>query len=127
MAHSHPTKRPGGNTRNVKLLLTAASLTATLGGWAVLAADPPPAPLPPAPLAVALPAPTQAPTLEPWPTLVPLLSVDNSVQAGPPAPVVQVAAPAPTPSLRVVTAPPVVAPPVVIPRPAAIARTRSSR
>jgi hypothetical protein len=64
-----PVKRPNSGAPGVKLLLTAASLAATLGGWAVLSGQqvkPAPAPAP-----EQAAAPVVTIKLAPLPTLVP--------------------------------------------------------
>jgi 2-oxoglutarate dehydrogenase E2 component (dihydrolipoamide succinyltransferase) len=69
MKPAKPAKKPNSGAPGVKLLITAASLAATLGGWAVISgqeAKPAPAPTP---------EPATAPAvtikLAPLPTLVP--------------------------------------------------------
>lgn len=91
---------------NLKALISAAAVAATLGGWAALA------PRPTAEPQVA-PAAELAQPAAPLPTLVPLEGA--SPQAGSPLPA------EPSPALREVSAPPAPA------RPAPITTTRSSR
>lgn len=69
MTTSKSSKKPTSDTSGVKLLITAASLAATLGGWAVISAEEAqPAP-PPAHDQVVVPP--VAIKLAPLPTLVP--------------------------------------------------------
>ncbi len=97
----------------VKMLITAASLAATLGGWALLSTDqarPAAQSSAPLPAVPQVEAPTISIKLAPLPTLVPLapqsrlVTVNHSV-APAPAPAAQPAAPAAL-ALRVVSAPP---------------------
>jgi len=127
-----PTRRPArqGGTTGVKLMLTTAAMTATLGGWAAIAAAAPPAVEAGAPPPLVAPAPAPATLilgLLPLPTLVPPPAAarpGNRLGAATPPPPVVVApvpVPAPRPTLRVVQPPPAA-------RPAApVARTRASR
>jgi hypothetical protein len=68
-----PTSRkPATSAPGVKLLITAASLAATVGGWAVLGTKEPKPAAPPAPLApIQAAAPAVPIKLAPLPTLVP--------------------------------------------------------
>jgi hypothetical protein len=94
--------------RELKMVLSAAAVAATLGGWAALAADTPPT------TAVAAAPQSQQLELPPAPTVVPLT---GEATANPEA-----AQPAPQPQvLRDVSAPPAAS------WPAPIASTRSSR
>jgi hypothetical protein len=69
MATSKPSKKPAAGAPGVKLLITAASLAATLGGWAVISVKEP------KPTVSAVPERAVAPAvtikLAPLPTLVP--------------------------------------------------------
>ena len=114
MTKSRPTQQRAIGAAGVKALITAASLAATLGGWAVLThtpsetsdtASPPPA------NALAPLRPSTDLTFDPLPTIVPPpnIAIDR-----PPAVAAQQQAAAPP--LRVVSAPP-----------QPVARTRSSR
>lgn len=95
--------------QSLKLLIGAASLAATIGGWAAFTAQTPaPASLTPA----AVVAPPPAWLSEPLPTVAPLATGGGSAPA-------VAAAPAAAP-LRQVSAPPAV-------QPAPITSTRSSR
>ena len=69
MATSKPAKKPASSAPGVKLLITAASLAATLGGWAVIGAKEPKSTAAPVPAQAAAPAVTIK--LAPLPTLVP--------------------------------------------------------
>jgi len=69
MPSAKPAKKPNSGAPGVKLLITAASLAATLGGWAVISgqeAKPAPAPRPEPAL-----VPEVTIKLAPLPTLVP--------------------------------------------------------
>ena len=126
MPSAKPAKKPNSGAPGVKLLITAASLAATLGGWAVISgheAKPAPAPAP-------WPEPALAPEvtikLAPLPTLVPeatpqaqLVMVNRPRQA---ASAPQPAAPS-TLVLRDVSAPA----PSDRSAPAPVVNTRSSR
>lgn len=117
---------PPAKPTGVKLLITAASLTATLGGWALLSA----AEVKPAP---AVPVTSLAIRLMPLPTLVPPLTAQTTVihnstvpaassPSGSARPTAAQAAPvAAQPVLRDVSAPPPAA------APAPVVKTRSSR
>jgi hypothetical protein len=101
----------------VKMLITAASLAATLGGWAVFAyteARPITSQPQPAVIALASRASVTALNLPPMPTLVPLPD-PSAIAAGSQSSAAPAAPPAPT--LRVVSAPP----------PAPVTLTQSSR
>lgn len=146
---STPARTPA---QTLKLVISAASVAATLAGWALLATQNIPVitqtePSPDAALAVTPPpaavAPPPAWLSEPpvIPTLPPLIAVAQppesaGVQPVPPAAVdaqpVAPAAPAPVvvanpPALREVNAPVTVRPPVQAQRPAPVVVTRSSR
>ena len=87
------TKKPATSAPGVKMFITAASLAATVGGWAVIGAKQPQpvaSPPPPAPAQVAAPAVTIK--LAPLPTLVPpitpqprsqIATIDQSRAAAP--------------------------------------------
>jgi len=79
MATGKPSKKPATSAPGVKLLITAASLAATLGGWAMISAEEPePTPTPaPAPVQAAAPAVTIK--LAPLPTLVPPITPQPQV------------------------------------------------
>ena len=69
MTNGKPAKKPNSSAPSVKMLITAASLAATLGGWALISsteAKPAPAPAP-----EQAAAPAVAVRLAPLPTLVP--------------------------------------------------------
>jgi len=118
MTSPKSTKRAATTTPGVKLLITAASFAATIGGWAVIGAKDNSASQTVAvstTSSVELPQPVSALTikLEPLPTLVPqptpqsqLVTASNRpvVAARPANPQPVAAAPA-LPALRVVTAP----------------------
>jgi hypothetical protein len=119
-----PAKKPNSGAPGVKLLITAASLAATLGGWAVISSqEAKPAPAPAPEQAV---APVVTIKLAPLPTLVPPATLQpRLVTVNQPRPAA--AAPQPAPSngivLRDVSAP-------ALPdrsAPAPVANTRSSR
>lgn len=100
-------RKPGATgAPGMKLLITAAALATTLGGWAVLARQETPTDL------VTVSAPVVAGGV-----YAPVLRSMSLPEGAPPA---QVQA-APQPSLRVVNAPPAVA------QPAPMTMTRSSR
>jgi len=129
MSQPRSAKRRPPGPREIKALIAAASVATTLGGWAVFASAAPPAdPTAPPPLSLVAalppePAPLVLPTLGPLPTVVPAPTWAGEVAQVPVAPPAVVITPptvSPAP-LRRVSAPPAPA------RPAAIARTRSSR
>jgi hypothetical protein len=73
-----PSNRRPSPAQNLKSVISAAALAATLSGWAILANTEPPEPL------VASAAPAQSERLQPIPTLVPLVEVrPRSVQSQP--------------------------------------------
>lgn len=72
MAPAKSVKKPNTSAPGVKILITAASLAATLGGWAVISAKEPKPTAPPAPMQAAIPAVTIK--LAPLPTLVPQIA-----------------------------------------------------
>jgi hypothetical protein len=124
-----PAKKPNTSAPGVKMLITAASLAATLGGWAVISAKEP------KPAAAPVPAHTAAPAvtikLAPLPTLVPAITLQpqpHVVTVNQPRP----AASAPQPAaptelvLRDVSAPQVNGGRSAA-APAPVANTRSSR
>lgn len=112
MPPAKPTKRAATTAPGVKVFITAASLAATVGGWALIGAqnntvEPPPI----TPTAEAKPEPVvlsinlqPLPTIVPPPTLQPQLVTASNRSTVPSQP-----APKPTaqalPVLRVVTAP----------------------
>lgn len=110
-----PSQKPNTGTPGVKMLITAASLAATVGGWALISAKetkPMPAVQPPA--AAQAVAPVLSIKLAPLPTLVPamasqaqIVTVSNQRAASAPRPAVAVPQPAPQPALvlRDVSAP----------------------
>jgi hypothetical protein len=127
MTLGKPSKKPATSAPGVKMLITAASLAATLGGWAVLSAqEQKPAPAP-APKQAAVPAVTIK--LAPLPTLVPPITPQPQLvtinrprpAAGAPQPV----APPDTLVLREVSAPQVNRGGSAAPAP--VTNTRSSR
>jgi len=71
MTANRPTKKPASSAPGVKMLITAASLAATLGGWALISSTEA------KPVTIPAPAPGQATSrtvtikLAPLPTLVP--------------------------------------------------------
>lgn len=81
MATGKPSKKPATSAPGVKLLITAASLAATLGGWAMISAEEPePEPTPtPAPAPVQAAAPAVTIKLAPLPTLVPPITPQPQV------------------------------------------------
>jgi hypothetical protein len=73
-----PSHRRPSPAQNLKSVISAAALAATLSGWAILANTEPPEPL------VASAVPAQSEILQPIPTLVPLVEVrPHSVQSQP--------------------------------------------
>src|SRR5579859_6701976 len=135
MPTTRPSKKSEAGTPGLKVLITAASLAATLGGWAVLSRQVAPPPTPAPPTAAPTPTPTArvlnlAPSaalvlnLPPLPTLVQppseaTVPANHTVVANAPVqasvassnnppPVQQVVA---QPTLRVVDAPPPPPPP----------------
>lgn len=106
-----PSQKPNTGTPGVKMLITAASLAATVGGWALISAKetkPMPAVQPPA--AAQAVAPVLSIKLAPLPTLVPamasqaqIVTVSNQRAASAPRPAVAV--PQPALVLRDVSAP----------------------
>ncbi len=73
-----PSNRRPSPAQNLKSVISAAALAATLSGWAILANTEPPEPL------VASTAPAQSEILQPIPTLVPLVaSRPHAVQSQP--------------------------------------------
>ena len=129
MTSGKPAKKPKTSAPGVKMLITATSLAATLGGWALIsstAAQPAPAP-DPAPEQTSnttvtikfAPLPTLVPPLTPQPQMV---TIDQPRPAAPAASAPQ-PAPANTIVLRDVSAP-------ALPSrsaPASVTNTRSSR
>ena len=136
MKSAKPAKKPKSGAPSVKILITAASLAATLGGWALISGKevkPAPAPAPASGLAPEqAAAPVVTIKLAPLPTLVPpvtpqprLATVNQS--ANQPRPAAAAPQPAAAPAneivLRDVSAP-------ALPdrsAPAPVANTRSSR
>lgn len=129
MTKTRPIARPSG-AAGVKQLITAASLAATVAGWALLTPreQPAPAVAEVAPLALAAAAagltPPLVPTLAPVATAAAASLAEPPVaQAAPPAAPVAAAqapaAPVAAPALREVAAPPAA--------PAPVTSTRSSR
>lgn len=118
MTSPKSTKRAATTVPGVKLLITAASFAATIGGWALIGAKDN-STVQPADVstttAIALPQPVSALTikLEPLPTLVPqptpqsqlVIANNRPVVAARPANPQPVAAAPALPALRVVTAP----------------------
>ena len=84
------TKNSGSRSAGTNTLITAASLAMTIGGWAVLTAGEA-EPVPPASIVVSAPVEVGLPPLAPLPTFVP--RPDGDVIT-PPAPAVEIAAPA---------------------------------
>ena len=124
MATSKPAKKPASSAPGVKLLITAASLAATLGGWAVIGAKEPKSTAAPVPAQAAAPAVTIK--LAPLPTLVPPITSQprpNTIKQSRPA----ASAPLPAASNEIVLRD--VSAPAVPDRsaPAPVANTRSSR
>ena len=132
-------RKPAAGAPGVKMFITAASLAATLGGWALISAEEV-QPLPPEQLAVADQAAAGVTIqLAPLPTLVPLAQTAQQTQgASQPAPISpprpasraaaasasQAAAPQPAaPVLRDVSAPAL----ANRSAPAPVTNTRSSR
>jgi hypothetical protein len=131
MKPTKPAKKPNTGAPGVKLLITAASLAATLGGWAMISSDETKPALPPAPASNQVAVPAVTIKLAPLPTLVPAIaSPAQIVTVNRPRPAAAVAA-APQPAapstlvLRDVSAPQVNAGGSAAPAP--VASTRSSR
>jgi hypothetical protein len=132
MTSAKSSKKPATSAPGVKLLITAASLAATLGGWAVISAqEPKPAAAPTlAPAQVAAPVVTIK--LAPLPTLVPPLAPQPQlVTINQPRPAAVAAAPQPAAAntivLRDVSAPQVNAGGSAASAPAPVVNTKSSR
>ena len=136
MKPAKPAKKPDSSAPGVKMLITAASLAATLGGWALISGEevrPAPAPasaLAPEQTAVPVvtvrlaPLPTLVPAVTPQPRLVTINQPrPAAAEPQPAAPVTMVLRDVNAPVLRDVSAP------VVTDRsaPAPAANTRSSR
>ncbi len=112
MPQAKSAKKPANSAPGVKMLITAASLAATVGGWALLSAKGSTATLSPTPPAVAkTSSPTFSINFEPLPTLVPtptqasrLVTASNRIapSTNQATQLQQPAAPA-MPALRVVT------------------------
>ena len=128
MTTSKPAKKPNTSALGAKMLITAASLAATLGGWALISSNEAPPPPAPAPAPALAQATTSAITIKlaPLPTLVPpftpqpqLVTVNQPRQAA--------AAPQPAASTTVVLRD--VSAPALPSRsaPAPVTNTRSSR
>lgn len=133
MKPTKPVKKPSTNAPGVKLLITAASLAATLGGWALISStETKPASVPtPAPTLNQAAAPAVIIKLAPLPTLVPevtpqshIVTVNRPRSAPAAAAAPQPAAPT-TLVLRDVSAPQVNGGRSAAPAP--VANTRSSR
>jgi hypothetical protein len=77
MIMTKPSKKPAASAPGVKLLITAASLAATLGGWAVISAKGPRPTAALVPMQVAAPVVTIK--LAPLPTLVPPITPQPQV------------------------------------------------
>lgn len=129
MATSKPSKKPATSAPSVKMLIAAASLAATVGGWAVISAKEtkPTAAL--APTQVVAPAVTIK--LAPLPTLVPPITPQPQAQLvtiGQPRSAVAASPAQPAPAtelvLRDVSAPPANS---GVSAPAPVANTGSSR
>ncbi len=106
MTASRPSKPAGAP--GVKTFITAASLAATLGGWALLTLKPSAAADAATPTGVP-PAPTRSVVtlnLPPLPTLVPAPDLPAPVIGGLPSAPMEAGAPAGQPALRQVSAPP---------------------
>ena len=103
MTSSHPAKPSGAP--GIKILVTAASVAATVGGWALLTAKQAQAQSQSASAALPVTAPAAALNLPPLPTIVPP-PAQSAPQAAPFGGGAAAAA-APAPALRVVSAPPV--------------------
>ena len=78
MAPAKPSKKPATHAPGVKLLITAASLAATLGGWAVISAKEPKPTA--APVSAQVTAPVVTINLAPLPTLVPPITLQPRSQ-----------------------------------------------
>jgi len=108
-----PTKRPTTSTSGVKMLISAASVAATIGGWALIGATTAPVTPPTVATQATQLAPTFSIKLEPLPTLVPpparspqLVTVRNQTSPMPrQQTVVQAPAQPAMPALRVVNMP----------------------
>jgi|WetSurMetagenome_2_1015567.scaffolds.fasta_scaffold36258_4 hypothetical protein len=103
MATSKPAKKSATSAPGVKLLITAASLAATLGGWAIISAKEPKPTAAPMPEQVAAAAVTIK--LAPLPTLVPPITPQprpQLVTIGQPRPAAVAAAPQPAAATELV-------------------------
>jgi hypothetical protein len=133
MASAKSSKRPATSAPGVKTLITAASLAATLGGWALISAKEPQPATALVPVQVAAPAVTIK--LAPLPTLVPpitpqpqLVTIDqpHPAAAAPVSAAPQLTAPTEL-VLRDVSAPQVRSGGSAASAPAPVVNTRSSR
>ena len=81
MKPTKPVKKPRANAPGVKLLITAASVAATLGGWALISSnEPKPVPVPtPAPATDEAAAPVVTIKLAQLPTLVPEVALQSQI------------------------------------------------
>ena len=107
MTPPRPAKRPGSAAPGIKLLISAAALAGTIGGWALFTLKQEAA-------ALMAPPPSLALALAPLPTLVARSSVPEVAAVGQ-------AVAAPAPALRRVSAP------AFSSAPAPVTITRSSR
>jgi hypothetical protein len=79
MKPNKPVKKPSTSAPGVKLLITAASVAATLGGWALISSnEPAPAPAP-VPATDQAAAPVVTIKLAPLPTLVPEVKLQSQI------------------------------------------------
>src|SRR5512147_262191 len=99
MPSAKPTKKTNTGVSGVKMLITAASLAATIGGWALIS-DKPVEPVQP-PALVKATEPTLSIKFPPLPTLVPAIALPaHTVTVNNPRPVInapQISAPQPAP------------------------------
>ena len=96
MKPAKPVKKPSTSAPGVKLLITAASVAATLGGWALISSnEPKPAQ---APAADQPAAPVVTIRLAPLPTLVPEITLQSRIVTVNRPRVAAAAAPAPQPA-----------------------------
>jgi hypothetical protein len=133
------TKKPVTSAPGVKVLITAASLAATLGGWAVISATAPQPTTAPAPAPEQAAPRTVSIKLAPLPTLVPAMTLQprsqlvtiNQPRSAAPHPAASVpqqqSAPATTLVLRDVSAPQVNTGGGGSAAPAPVVNTKSSR
>ncbi len=83
MASQKSAKKPATTAPGMKMLIAAASVAATLGGWALISSNekPPAVTESPAPIAAAVEDKVIKINLEPLPTLVPVITPQSQVVA----------------------------------------------